>query len=167
LSIRAQDSAAGLPCGGATILNGYRQSGAACGVKHYSVAFLEVTLMNTETQDGLTAVVTSSSEQISKSAGIRSLLSVTLGLRRVALVLAVVAGTPAVEAQGNVVTEMTHYDAGTLTPVADGTTVTQLNDISGNNNYATALCANMTETLAPLFITVEGQEGISHGKDHE
>jgi hypothetical protein len=30
-----------------------------------------------------------------------------------------------------------------------------------------ALCANMTETLAPLFITVEGQEGISHGKDHE
>jgi len=25
----------------------------------------------------------------------------------------------------------------------------------------------MTETLAPLFITVEGQEGISHGKDHE
>ena len=29
------------------------------------------------------------------------------------------------------------------------------------------LCANMTETLAPLFITVEGQEGTSHGKDHE
>jgi hypothetical protein len=30
-----------------------------------------------------------------------------------------------------------------------------------------ALCANMTETLPPLFITVEGQEGRSHGKDHE
>ncbi len=29
------------------------------------------------------------------------------------------------------------------------------------------LCANMTETLAPLFITVEGQEGNSHGKDQE
>jgi hypothetical protein len=28
------------------------------------------------------------------------------------------------------------------------------------------LCANMTETLAPLFIRVEGQEGISHGEDH-
>jgi len=33
--------------------------------------------------------------------------------------------------------------------------------------FGTTLCANMTETLAPLFITVEGQEGISHGKDHE
>jgi hypothetical protein len=32
---------------------------------------------------------------------------------------------------------------------------------------STPLCANMTETLAPLFITVEGQEGNSHGKDHE
>ena len=29
------------------------------------------------------------------------------------------------------------------------------------------LCANMTETLAPLFITVEGQEGTSHGKGYE
>ncbi len=25
----------------------------------------------------------------------------------------------------------------------------------------------MTETLAPLFITVEGQEGTSHGKGYE
>ena len=32
---------------------------------------------------------------------------------------------------------------------------------------AIPLCANMTETLAALFITVEGQEGNSHGKDHE
>ena len=32
---------------------------------------------------------------------------------------------------------------------------------------AGALCANMTETLAPLFIRVEGQEGNSHGKDRE
>ena len=29
------------------------------------------------------------------------------------------------------------------------------------------LCANMTETLAPLLIRVEGREGTSHGKDHE
>ena len=31
---------------------------------------------------------------------------------------------------------------------------------------AVPLCAIMTETLAPLFIRVEGQEGISHGEDH-
>ncbi len=30
-----------------------------------------------------------------------------------------------------------------------------------------ALRVNMTETLAPLFITVEGQEGNSHGKGYE
>ena len=29
------------------------------------------------------------------------------------------------------------------------------------------LRANMTETLAPLFITVEGQEGSSRGKGYE
>jgi hypothetical protein len=30
-------------------------------------------------------------------------------------------------------------------------------------NYAIPLCANMTETLASSFITVEGEEGICHG----
>jgi hypothetical protein len=35
------------------------------------------------------------------------------------------------------------------------------------SNEDEALCANMTETLASLFITVEGQEGTSHGKGYE
>jgi hypothetical protein len=37
----------------------------------------------------------------------------------------------------------------------------------GNPDQRPPLCANMTETLAPLLIRVEGQEGNSHGKDSE
>ena len=33
-----------------------------------------------------------------------------------------------------------------------------------SQDHVDPLCANMTETLAPLFITVEGQEGTSHEK---
>lgn len=50
------------------------------------------------------------------------------------VILTVVAWTSAVEAQGAVA--VTHYGAGTLPQVADGTTVAQFNDISGNNNHA-------------------------------
>ena len=39
---------------------------------------------------------------------------------------------------------------------------------SGGEYYPTiTLCANMTETLAPLFITVEGREDRGHGKDSQ
>ena len=43
----------------------------------------------------------------------------------------------------------------------------RLADYLSEDATANPLRANMTETLASCFITVEGQEGTSHGKGYE
>lgn len=90
--------------------------------------------MDTTVQSISTGSAKHSSEQLSKSRRALAFIERYLA-KQLSLLLAVVLATVAVESQGAVA--VTHYAAGSLPQVADGTIVTQFNDISGNNNHAT------------------------------
>ncbi len=91
--------------------------------------------MNAKNCDEAAYLFGASSERISTLPPAPSRIDVIPFWRSVALSLVVIAATAVVEAQGAIV--VTHYDVSTVAPVADGTTVAQFVDISGNNNHAT------------------------------